>query len=640
MQTRLLTDGSKRPGPDGSSEIVGIADTGIDIRHVFFHDPLHEVPVCSSEDARSNLSRCVNFQHRKIVSYRLVKPGLAAGSSLMVHGTHIAGILAGGANDAIAKYNGHSAAKLVFDDILAEGEIALSVPSEVHKNLFPHSYAIGARIHSNSWGTVLSAYTHQSRDVDQFVWDHHDFVILFAAMNSGPSSYTVASPGTAKNAICVGSSTNIFESRDNNERTEHMIAMLTIETGPPGTVGTQFFILSQAQTCIKQEAHIKGRLVFLSTSDVCTKAYDHSACSDCVWLVQEGAGCSALTLAARARQEGALAVITFPRKEGTLPSLMSWKSPLPTFTVEPATAKLLSSLQDRQKVRDHDATSATHLRVTIQRAAPSLTQELWQQSRLSWFSSRGPTFPDGRFKPDILCPGENIASSGPFARPKSDADITFDRIVTQSGTSMATPACAGAAAIVRQYLREGWFRDGNKNSTAGIQPAASLVKAMLIHSARQVRVQPDDSFRNTTTSLPPGWTAGFAPTPAQGFGLVGLDAVLQHTASSPGLRSMHIVNGAKIGPTQQYRMRFTVHTNSSRMLRATLAWTDPPGPNYASKALVNDLDLLLHTPDGTMLLGNGLALRGGTVRADVVNNVEQVSVASPAPGDYTLVVAG
>jgi serine protease AprX len=61
---------------------------------------------------------------------------------------------------------------------------------------------------------------------------------------------------------------------------------------------------------------------------------------------------------------------------------------------------------------------------------------------VSYFSSRGPTG-DGRQKPDLVAPGEQICST-----------IPGDNVVTLDGTSMAAPHVSGAAALLMARYTE------------------------------------------------------------------------------------------------------------------------------------------------------------------------------------------
>jgi serine protease AprX len=65
---------------------------------------------------------------------------------------------------------------------------------------------------------------------------------------------------------------------------------------------------------------------------------------------------------------------------------------------------------------------------------------------IAWFSSRGPTL-DKRVKPDILLPGVNIIAAR--AKNTSMGTPINDHYTQASGTSMATPHCAGVAALLK-----------------------------------------------------------------------------------------------------------------------------------------------------------------------------------------------
>jgi hypothetical protein len=68
---------------------------------------------------------------------------------------------------------------------------------------------------------------------------------------------------------------------------------------------------------------------------------------------------------------------------------------------------------------------------------------------ISYFSSRGPTA-DGRCKPDLVAPGEHIASCNARFTPDDDAS----NYISLSGTSMATPHVSGLIAAFLSVRRE------------------------------------------------------------------------------------------------------------------------------------------------------------------------------------------
>ena len=193
------------------------------------------------------------------------------------------------------------------------------------------------------------------------------------------------------------------------------------------------------------------------------------------------------------------------------------------------------------------------------------------------------------------------------------------------GTSMATPVTAGTAALVRQYLEEGWYARGIKGSGAAISPSGALVKAILINGALNDVKGVDNSAKSFGTHT----TATTPYDDAQGFGRLSLT----NSVYIRGKTDVQIQFWDSETVTYNGLRRYPIKIDTSNgctntRLSVTLAWTDPPGTTNCLRCLVNDLDLYL-TKEGstTTFYPNGRDTR------DSVNNVERVIIEDVSHND-------
>lgn len=221
-------------------------------------------------------------------------------------------------------------------------------------------------------------------------------------------------------------------------------------------------------------------------------------------------------------------------------------------------------------------------------------------------SSRGPTM-DQRIKPDLVFPGEAIRSAYSSGNPTDFAEGLcgkqhYDNSKSTaeiSGTSMACPGLAGISALVRQYYREFNPVMGKRQSPMtgplkdGKGPSASLIKATLISSARSL----DGVFQYHSEATGKTETARVKdyanPRFLEGFGLPSLNNTL-HFSSVNSSHSLQVFDRHSLSKTgEAHRFTFSLRVGSS--FKATLVYTDPPGPVTdafdPTPVLINDLDL-------------------------------------------------
>ena len=226
------------------------------------------------------------------------------------------------------------------------------------------------------------------------------------------------------------------------------------------------------------------------------------------------------------------------------------------------------------------------------------------------FSARGPAS-DGRIKPDVVAPGSDIVSCRTSATSFSVAMLYPEynnKYVYQLGTSMSTPLVAGAAALIRQHI---------VSNTTFANPSAALVKAMLVGGSRSIA--PGQYGTGQYREIPAA-----SPNPVEGWGLVDIGETVR--PSDPDI-SVWLYDQIRISEGGTQVFQFTVR-EAGKPLDFVLDWIDYPATAGAAVALVNDYDLSVVCPDGTVRYPNG----GSS--PDRVNTVESVRFAAADAGVY------
>lgn len=227
----------------------------------------------------------------------------------------------------------------------------------------------------------------------------------------------------------------------------------------------------------------------------------------------------------------------------------------------------------------------------------------------------GPTV-DGRRKPEVFLPGCNTLSA---------RSSTACSTIGLTGTSMASPAVAGSAALVRQYFTDGYYPTGAEVPSDAFTPSGALVKAALINSTVDM------------TGI-----AGF-PSNGEGWGRILLNNTLFFTGENDRLIVRDIRNASGLSTGQNNALAFNV-SSAAAGLRITMVFVDPPASatTGSGAAWINDLDLEVVAPNGDVFKGNvltgGVSVTGGT--ADNKNNVEQMVLTSPQTGAWLARVKG
>jgi len=199
-------------------------------------------------------------------------------------------------------------------------------------------------------------------------------------------------------------------------------------------------------------------------------------------------------------------------------------------------------------------------------------------------SSKGPAY-DGRVKPELVALGED-------------------------GTSGSAAITSGSVVLLEQFFHQKFKR----------APSASLIKAALINAADDLGTPHVDYI--------------------YGYGKLNVAQALK--TLDENRVAMYTVAKA-----QDLVLPLNVPANVAEV-KITLVWNDPAAAVNAAQGLVNGLDLSLENPGGNLTLPWSLdgaadlnSLSAAAVRkADLINNIQQVTLENPAAGSFKVHVKG
>ncbi len=227
-------------GLTGKGQVIGVSDTGLDVNNCYFYDANHNVPFY--DDFNAAIPHKTS-SHRSVEMYFTFLDNV---DEVDGHGTHVCGIASGSYVSTVdsnrtllTQYNGVAPdSKIAFVDVGCQNRDGcncttntpegvcpcsptcaygkLNLPTDVRVGYFSKPYEAGARIHSSSLGgTIGMTYNDKSVAVDEFTYEHDDFLVVWSAGNSGGEGGYMTLTGSfkqAKNHIVVGASTSPVDS--------------------------------------------------------------------------------------------------------------------------------------------------------------------------------------------------------------------------------------------------------------------------------------------------------------------------------------------------------------------------------------------------------------------------------------------
>eukprot|EP00802_Teleaulax_amphioxeia_P001324 Tamp_01326.p1 GENE.Tamp_01326~~Tamp_01326.p1 ORF type:complete len:1819 (-),score=331.43 Tamp_01326:83-5314(-) len=505
------------------------------------------------------------------------------------------------------------------------------------------------RDYCNSYSTVAA-------DMDTFVFDEPEMLLLAPAGDTNVFAYdaqqeSIRSPGTCKNCLSVGSSHNyhsaLLQALPYMDAMDRLTAPLRAHRAlcPHYLMGKEELWRKEEAASTDTEENSANEMPQTTPSGQGVSLDDFMQVEDKYAVPME---CCNDDPKHNARIRGFISFyegqLQIQKDNGlpqavldkTIGSINAERSKLYPCTLEPSCCILNTETKDN--VLDPDdwtsagpehATCCKNSYQAVTRPGDALRKTDFDMDSLASFSAQGPVkddavttgeesganAPEGvmRIKPDVVAPGAYlIAANGRGASHRSrerhcflhaDREQVFDEnntLVAMGGTSVSTAAIAGAAAIVRQYLAQGFYPSGRRTSTDQLVPSAALLKAIIINSARSLSDDGSSKDAPCKTYAKGLLTQNCVPNYQEGFGRPNIASILPMAGRGLGIKQLWLADETNgfVASGWVHEYTFMVDMAGEKpILDITLVWSDPPPLPGSEIALVNDLDLVVNNTE-------------------------------------------